>query len=71
MTRYRLKLLGDHYGQNCQDGYTVIGLFDSRKSIGSYKQGFSFNRSGVVADAKELAKAQGLRSPWKVEEYEA
>ncbi len=71
MARFRLLLVLSV----CEHGdsiYTTIGRnYETRKQAENAKRSYSFERSGVVRDARALAKAFGLRSPWKIEEEEA
>ena len=58
-------ICGCDYQSPC---YVALGKYETRKQAQNAKRGYSFARSGVVNRAKEMAKAAGLRSPWKIEE---
>lgn len=67
---FRLELVSHFCDKECRrPHYAVVGRnYGTRQRAQSAKRGYSFARSGVVRDAKELAKRAGLRSPWRVVE---
>ena len=76
MTKYRLKLVGyvcpHGFGGKPHPHFSVIGEnYDTRKQAENAKRGYAFARSGVVAEAKLMAERLKMRSPWRIEEYEA
>lgn len=67
--KYKLSLVCESYPWG-DPMYRVIGLnYDSRKQAESAKRSYAYARSGIVEEAKLIAKAIGLRSPWKIDEY--
>ena len=64
---YRLMLL-DHVKYDVPHYKVIEKNFKTVTQAQYAKRSYSFERSGVVADAVKLAEELDLRSPWKIEE---
>ena len=67
--KFKLMLVRDIYPWGDPMWMIIEKNFDTRQQAANAKRAYKAARGGIVAEAVNIAKAAGLRSAWKIEEY--